>query len=354
MPRTQGIKRRNPSIFRSYIAAVLFDLPQFKGRRWISVPSELGRMLGRSPVQAMSIKSNHEIRPSLAVEIGESVGVDESCVMRLLFDDPEITSIAEYKKKLRRLGRAMHKTRRVENERVRRAGALVPVIRRYGRRCAYSRMLNSAVRSRQMTKAEAEFLLCLLDRSCKRMDGTYRRQHLAEIEKERLYRVSLIDKRLKELKRKVNGLKTQMRYNGYGSRGEWANANDCAYVQYCLAYERVKKARRRQRVHKAGGEDYTTAEWYARMKEYGYKCVYCGAKRDRSLRFGELTLEHVVPMPIGPNELSNIVPACHRCNSSKGDRDLLDWLKGQDVEKVDSRVYEIYRRYKHEKNVVFL
>jgi len=45
-----------------------------------------------------------------------------------------------------------------------------------------------------------------------------------------------------------------------------------------------------------------------------FECVYCGAKHD-------LTIDHVIPISKGgENTWDNMVSACRRCNSKKGDR----------------------------------
>lgn len=49
-------------------------------------------------------------------------------------------------------------------------------------------------------------------------------------------------------------------------------------------------------------------------KRDGYKCVYCG-QRDN------LTLDHVIPRSKGGRDSwHNLVTACQRCNTEKGDR----------------------------------
>ena len=54
---------------------------------------------------------------------------------------------------------------------------------------------------------------------------------------------------------------------------------------------------------------------------YDYTCVYCGSKED-------LTLDHVVSLASGgPHSEGNLVVACRRCNSSKQDKPLEDWLQ---------------------------
>lgn len=49
-------------------------------------------------------------------------------------------------------------------------------------------------------------------------------------------------------------------------------------------------------------------------------CVYCGSKE-------RLTLDHVIPISKGgETSIKNLVVACQRCNTSKGDKNVLDWL----------------------------
>jgi 5-methylcytosine-specific restriction endonuclease McrA len=51
----------------------------------------------------------------------------------------------------------------------------------------------------------------------------------------------------------------------------------------------------------------------------GWRCAYCGASAT--------TGDHVVPRSRGGRTvLSNIVAACHWCNTSKGDRLLSEWI----------------------------
>jgi len=55
----------------------------------------------------------------------------------------------------------------------------------------------------------------------------------------------------------------------------------------------------------------------------GHACIYCGATKD-------LTLDHIVPLSRGgPHCQENLVVACRSCNSSKGDKPLVQWLQTQ-------------------------
>jgi 5-methylcytosine-specific restriction endonuclease McrA len=82
----------------------------------------------------------------------------------------------------------------------------------------------------------------------------------------------------------------------------WSAANPV------LAY--AKKLRRRLRL--AGvKQDLTLEQWEGIKRAFGYRCAYCG-------QCGKLTMDHVTPISKGGDHtLSNVVPACSRCNSSK-------------------------------------
>lgn len=55
---------------------------------------------------------------------------------------------------------------------------------------------------------------------------------------------------------------------------------------------------------------------------YPTVCCYCGGAE-------KLSLDHLIPrIKGGADSADNLIWACRSCNSSKGDRDLLQWLKG--------------------------
>lgn len=52
-------------------------------------------------------------------------------------------------------------------------------------------------------------------------------------------------------------------------------------------------------------------------------CAYCGTAEN-------LTWDHLIPTNRGgPDTISNHVPACSACNSSKGDRDAIEWYRSR-------------------------
>lgn len=62
----------------------------------------------------------------------------------------------------------------------------------------------------------------------------------------------------------------------------------------------------------------TAEEWLDILKEYGYKCAYCGKEFDL---FDLPTKDHMIPITKGgSNTKENIVPACRSCNAKKGNK----------------------------------
>lgn len=91
----------------------------------------------------------------------------------------------------------------------------------------------------------------------------------------------------------------------------------------------------------------TAQQWEATKKAFDYGCAYCGMFEERHLQeFGEnLHQDHFVPLSKGGGyTLENIVPACRRCNSSKGDRLFEEWYPN----------YEFYDRKREIRILTFL
>lgn len=50
----------------------------------------------------------------------------------------------------------------------------------------------------------------------------------------------------------------------------------------------------------------------------GLECAYCGS----NIEDAKMTLDHLTPYSMGgSNDQTNLVTCCHRCNSSRGNRD---------------------------------
>lgn len=85
----------------------------------------------------------------------------------------------------------------------------------------------------------------------------------------------------------------------------WAKANPDKANTLKIRHRALKKG--------ASGS-HTAREWREKVASSGGVCVYCG-------KAGPLTRDHAVPLAKGGSDsIENIVPACARCNASKGTR----------------------------------
>lgn len=85
--------------------------------------------------------------------------------------------------------------------------------------------------------------------------------------------------------------------------------------------ERVEDTTQKRR-HEGKG-DLSENEWEISKGYFNNRCAYCGCD-------GKLTKDHIIPFSHGGElRISNIVPACVKCNSSKKDRPVEEWYKHQ-------------------------
>ena len=73
-----------------------------------------------------------------------------------------------------------------------------------------------------------------------------------------------------------------------------------------------------------GDDAISAAEWKRIMSDANWQCVYCGAELTSANR----SLDHVIPLSKnGSHCADNLVACCRRCNSSKKNKTLSDFLK---------------------------
>jgi 5-methylcytosine-specific restriction endonuclease McrA len=83
---------------------------------------------------------------------------------------------------------------------------------------------------------------------------------------------------------------------------------------------RAASSHRRRAAKAEAPGDFTVEEFAALCEAHEYRCVYCGCD-------GKMTADHAIPLSRGgSNYISNIVPACKSCNSSKGTRTVEEFL----------------------------
>jgi 5-methylcytosine-specific restriction endonuclease McrA len=87
-------------------------------------------------------------------------------------------------------------------------------------------------------------------------------------------------------------------------------------IEDTRAKVRAEMARR----NGAEGRGVTAEQWQDILAEYGHRCAYC-------YRALPLEQDHIEPLSAGGlHDPTNVVPACARCNRSKGRRPLVIWL----------------------------
>jgi hypothetical protein len=110
--------------------------------------------------------------------------------------------------------------------------------------------------------------------------------------------------------------------------------------------DKIKEYNNNHRKH-----DISKKEWEYCKKYFEYECAYCGIteKQAKKLYKQGLHKEHVEHY--GSNNLSNCVPSCKICNSSKRKAELNIWYNKQEffkqdrLDKIIKWVTEDYKEY---------
>jgi 5-methylcytosine-specific restriction endonuclease McrA len=100
---------------------------------------------------------------------------------------------------------------------------------------------------------------------------------------------------------------------------QWKYLTDHSHRLYHRAKSKARKVKQRGGTPSHLTADHLWRHWNA----FNQCCAYCGVT-------GDLEIEHVVPISRGGQHcLSNIVPACHDCNSNKGTKDAHAWYNSK-------------------------
>lgn len=101
------------------------------------------------------------------------------------------------------------------------------------------------------------------------------------------------------------------------SKRFWRLANPgkgyAATRRYVVRHREVKRHWDKQRrARKAGATgSHTLIQWQEKLAQLGAACTYCGATT-------RIVKDHDIPLARGgSDDIGNIVPACHHCNSAK-------------------------------------
>lgn len=94
---------------------------------------------------------------------------------------------------------------------------------------------------------------------------------------------------------------------------------------------RIKGQKRRARIKKLKNS-LTELEYLNILKLFDNSCAYCNITEEEHIREYKTRLhqDHIIPLSEGGSyTASNIVPACVSCNSSKSNKDMVEWYKKQ-------------------------
>lgn len=79
-----------------------------------------------------------------------------------------------------------------------------------------------------------------------------------------------------------------------------------------------------------GGYACNDVEWAKVLNEFDHKCAYCNASEDDVPLMPEHIIAQSVLSAVHPEKvdlIGNIVPACGKCNESKGTQDMVTWYR---------------------------
>ena len=123
--------------------------------------------------------------------------------------------------------------------------------------------------------------------------------------------------------------------------------------------DKMKQYRLNREQH--GNHKITTKEWKSCKEYFNNECAYCGLLLDKHYivfggvtKLGDFHKEHVIHD--GANNLSNCVPSCKTCNSSKRQFIMEEWYKNnpnfnqERLDKIHKWLDEDYKLYIQENN----
>ncbi|MDY8021161.1 HNH endonuclease [Paenibacillus polymyxa] len=98
--------------------------------------------------------------------------------------------------------------------------------------------------------------------------------------------------------------------------------------------QKVRQYRKNHRIHEITEEQWISCKNYFSNEYNEWECAYCGflykdhtKRRLDKIFHQDLHKEHVDDK--GANNLSNCIPSCQSCNSSKKQNEVISWYKGK-------------------------
>ncbi|WP_410608963.1 HNH endonuclease [Bacillus sp. SIMBA_154] len=141
-------------------------------------------------------------------------------------------------------------------------------------------------------------------------------------------------------------------------RKDWRQKNKDHIKRYFGEYQQSKKGKalykrygieRKSRNHTINNEEWNSCKTY-----FNNSCAYCGLteQNHREMHQQDLHKEHVIHR--GLNDLSNCVPACKNCNSSKWTFEFKEWYTTENPNYSASRKVKIlsWINYAHKERIL--
>lgn len=96
------------------------------------------------------------------------------------------------------------------------------------------------------------------------------------------------------------------------------------YAENREMFSAARHRRRARAIHAQG--NFTKEQWFTKLKFFGNRCYLCGV----SLENLQTHLEHRIPISRGgSNWISNIAPACKKCNLTKNNKTEKEFRKNK-------------------------
>ena len=111
-----------------------------------------------------------------------------------------------------------------------------------------------------------------------------------------------------------------------------SQCRECINIKRRVTRDRAKHGKFVSKEKIRGGEtpDYKLVDWRDAMLHFGGACAYCGKPEGRAKK-DKLDRDHLIPLSKGgKTERRNIIPACHKCNRGRGNKDWREWFEEQD------------------------
>lgn len=118
----------------------------------------------------------------------------------------------------------------------------------------------------------------------------------------------------------------------------WQEYRKSDHGKQVLAAKRFNDRNKRRLLEQNQGKGITSEQYKEVMSFFDWKCAYSGEKLKKDTR----TLDHIISLKQGgDHEIWNLVPMTRSLNSSKQEKDMLEWYREQDFYS-EARLAKIY------------